>query len=276
MLTFDKLEFVVGLPIVLEGLTDNTDATKVSYIDGDLIALNPDKSFALNLPELAVGSYSITLKLYDDTDTAVEEQVAVVKVIEAPTEEPEAPASEPSEPTAPTSTPSGAPMANSPEAQALIDNSTTIQTFIPKYEPMTETNTDSVDIYPGSKIGFGPLSKSPNAATKADEFKIMSDEALAANPSAGFTGGRGTGNPDNFGKFPYRALMTDVRGEFFPKAGDFNANSPTQYPLGRTADILENTTYPTGFTQKDSEGRSTGTTRGGVNASPIQTSGFTF
>jgi hypothetical protein len=166
----------------------------------------------------------------------------------------------------------------SKEAQALIDkNSSSIQTFIPRYDVKSvESDTDHVQVYPGVGIGFTPLSASAHSASKADEFKIMPDEALALNPAAGYTGGRGTGNPDNFGKYPVRALMTDVRGEFFPKLGDFDPKTPTQYPLGRTADILENSQYPVGFTGKDEKGYSTTSTRGGVDASPITTSGFTF
>ena len=186
---------------------------------------------------------------------------------------PEAPVTPPEAPVTPTEAPT-----MSDEAQALIDrNSSTIQTFIPKYNVKSvESDTDNIKVYPGVGIGFGPLSASANTAFKADEFKIMSAEALALNPSAGYTGGRGTGNPDNFGKYPFRALMTDVRGEFFPKLGDFDPATPTQYPLGRTADILEGASYPTGFTKKDENGYSTTTTRGGADASPITTSGFTF
>lgn len=265
-ITFDKLEFVVGESIILNGFTDNVDAVAISPVDGESYPIT-DGNFTLNFPALEVGSYSLSLKLLDADSNELESTSATLTIVAAP----EVSAEEPIE-----ETPVVVPEISA-EAQALIDrNSSTIQNYIPRYEVSRETNTDDISIYPGSKIGFGPISKSPNSATGADEFKIMSDEALAANPSAGFTGGRGTGNPDDFGKFPYRALMKDVRGEFFPKGGDFDANSPTQYPLGRTADLLENAVNPIGFTTKDENGYSTSTTRGGVNASPIPTSGFTF
>lgn len=262
-ITFDKLKFVVGESIILNGFTDNVDAVAISPVDGESYPI-ADGNFTLNFPALKVGSYSLSLKLLDADSKELESTSAALTIVAAGAEEPIE------------GTPVVVPEISA-EAQALIDeNSSTIQNYIPRYEVSIETNTDDISIYPGSKIGFGPISKSPNSATSADEFKIMSDEALAANPSAGFTGGRGTGNPDDFGKFPYRALMKDVRGEFFPKGGDFDANSPTQYPLGRTADLLENAVNPIGFTTKDKNGYSTSTTRGGVNASPLPTSGFTF
>lgn len=264
-ITFDKLEFIVGEPIVIDGITDNVNAVEISPTAGEVFPIAADGSFSLSFASLPAAAYTLNLKLLDSTGAELEAIDVNFTVVEAPVV---APVTPPTEVTMSTMT---------PEAEALIaKNSSTIQTFVPKYEVSRETNTDNVAVYPGSKIGFGPLSKSPNSVAKADEFKIMSDEALAANPSAGYTGGRGTGNPDNFGKFPFRALMTDLRGEFFPKGGDFNAKTPTQYPLGRTADILENAQYPEGFTQKDERGYSTSTTRGGVNASPIPTSGFTF
>ena len=267
-LTFDTLEFIAGEPIVLDGITDNIDAKFVSPIDGENFPVNADGSFTINLTPLIAGTYSLNLKTLDTDLVELDAETLNINVINpAPITTPEV--------TPPTEDTTMSII--TPEAEALIaQNSSTIQTFIPKYEIGTETDTDNISVYPGSKLGFGPLSKSENSASKADEFKIMSDAALVQNPSAGYTGGRGTGNPDNFGKFPYRNLMTDLRGEFFPKNGDFDANSETQYPLGRTADILENAVYPEGFTQKDANGYSTTTTRGGADASPIPTTGFTF
>ena len=258
-LTFAELEFAAGVPFVLTGITDDTNVAYVETATGEKLPVETDGSFALNFPAVSAGTYAIQLNLVDSSDAVIGTESVTITVTSIPV-------------TATTTT-----VANTPEAEALIaQNSSSVQTYIPRYEVSSETDTSNIDVYPGSKIGFGPIQASPNYATSAAEFKIMSDAALAANPSAGYTGGRGTGNPDNFGKFPYRALMTDLRGELFPKSGDFNAETPTQYPLGRTADIIENTNYPVGFTQKDENGYSTSTTRGGANASALPTSGFTF
>ena len=259
-LSFAGLEFVAGEPFVLAGTTDDTNVAYIETATGEKLPVETDGSFALNFPAVNAGTYAIVLKTLDDTQAEIGSENVTITVVAAPV-----------------TTSEEAPVANTPEAEALIaQNSSSVQTYIPRYEVSRETDTTNVNVYPGSKIGFGPIQASPNSATSAAEFKIMSDEALAKNPSAGYTGGRDTGNPDNFGKFPYRALMTDLRGELFPKFGDFNSETATQYPLGRTADILENTNYPVGFTQKDENGYSTSTTRGGANASALPTSGFTF
>lgn len=265
--TFEPLSFVEGSPIVIAGLTDDSAVAFISVTDGEFIPVT-NGEFSISFANVPVGTYTMNVSYFDADQVIIGTPEALVfDVTAAPVvTPPEAPVTPPEAP------------AMSDEAQALIDrNSSTIQTFIPKYDVNSvESDTDNIKVYPGVGIGFGPLSASANTAFKADEFKIMSDEALALNPSAGYTGGRGTGNPDNFGKYPFRALMTDVRGEFFPKLGDFDPATPTQYPLGRTADILEGASYPTGFTGKDENGYSTTTTRGGADASPITTSGFTF
>lgn len=259
-LTFDILEFVAGEPFVLAGTTDTEDAAYIETASGEKLPVETDGSFALNFPAVGAGNYTFELKVLNSSDDILSTET--VNIVITP---------------AASGVDTSVPTANSPEAEALIaSNGSTKQTYIPRYEPMVETDTDNIEVYPGSKIGFGPISNSPNAVTSADEFKIMPDAALAANPSAGYTGGRGTGNPDNFGKFPYRALMTDLRGELFPKAGNFNVDTQMQYPLGRTADIIENANHPVGFTEKDANGYSTSTSRGGVNASALPSSGFTF
>lgn len=272
--TFEPLSFVEGSPIVIAGLTDDSAVAFISVTDGEFIPVT-NGDFSISFANVPVGTYTMNVSYFDADQVIIGTPEALVfDVTAAPVvTPPEAPVTPPEAPVTPTEAPT-----MSDEAQALIDrNSSTIQTFIPKYNVKSvESDTDNIKVYPGVGIGFGPLSASANTAFKADEFKIMSDEALALNPSAGYTGGRGTGNPDNFGKYPFRALMTDVRGEFFPKLGDFDPATPTQYPLGRTADILEGASYPTGFTKKDENGYSTTTTRGGADASPITTSGFTF
>ena len=269
--TFEPLSFIEGSPIVISGLTDDSTVAFVSVTDGEFIPVVSGE-FSITFANAPVATYTVNVSYFDADQVIIGEPEALVFEVTAAPAEP-TPDPEPTEPTEPTEAP-----AMSDEAQALIDrNSSTIQTYIPKYDVNSvESDTDNIEVYPGVGIGFGPLSASANTAFKADEFKIMSDAALALNPSAGYTGGRGTGNPDNFGKYPVRALMTDVRGEFFPKIGDFDPATPTQYPLGRTADILEGAAYPTGFTAKDENGYSTTTTRGGADASPITTSGFTF
>lgn len=275
--TFEPLSFVEGSPITISGLTDDSTVAFVSVTDGEFIPV-VNGEFSLTFANVPAATYTMNVSYFDadqviiGTPEALVFEVTAAPVVTPPETPTEAPTEAPVEPTTPTT-----PTASS-EAQALIDrNSSTIQTFVPRYDVNSvESDTDNVAVYPGVGIGFGPLSASANTAFKADEFKIMSDEALALNPSAGYTGGRGTGNAPEFGKYPERALMTDVRGEFFPKIGDFDPSTTTQYPLGRTADILEGTSYPTGFTDKDANGYSTTTTRGGADASPITTSGFTF
>lgn len=262
--TFEPLSFVEGSPITISGLTDDSAVAFVSVTDGEFIPV-VNGEFSLTFANVPAATYTMNVSYFDADQVIIGTPEALVfEVTAAPVvTPPEEPTEEPT---------------MSSEAQALIDkNSSSIQTYIPKYDVNSvESDTDNIAVYPGVGIGFGPLSASANATFKADEFKIMSDEALALNPSAGYTGGRGTGNAPEFGKYPERALMTDVRGEFFPKIGDFDPSTPTQYPLGRTADLLEGTSYPTGFTDKDSNGYSTTTTRGGANASPMPTSGFTF
>ena len=277
--TFEPLSFVEGSPIVISGLTDDATVAFISVTDGEFIPVT-NGEFSISIASAPAATYTLNVSYFDADQVIIGAPEALVFEVTAPVA-PTTPTEAPTTPTeAPTETPStpvDAPVI-SDEAQALIDkNSSTIQTFVPRYDVNSvESDTDNVQVYPGVGIGFGPLSASANTAFKADEFKIMSDEVLAINPSAGYTGGRGTGNPDNFGKYPVRALMTDVRGEFFPKIGDFDPATTTQYPLGRTADILEGAEYPVGFTAKDENGYSTTTTRGGANASPISTSGFTF
>ena len=280
--TFEPLSFVEGSPIVIAGLTDDSTVAFISVTDGEFIPVT-NGEFSISFANVPVGTYTMNVSYFDadqviiGTPEALVFDVTAAPVVAPPETPTETPTEAPETPTEAPVTPTEAPVI-SDEAQALIDrNSSTIQTYIPKYDVNSvESDTDNIKVYPGVGIGFGPLSASANTTFKADEFKIMSDEALALNPSAGYTGGRGTGNPDNFGKYPFRALMTDVRGEFFPKLGDFDPATPTQYPLGRTADILEGASYPTGFTGKDENGYSTTTTRGGADASPITTSGFTF
>ena len=302
MITLSQTEFPTG-DILIQGLTDAAGATDILVGENKIPVT--DGAFEFTIPSMAVGSYNIPLTALDADGLAIEEEPFTITIVETTPVDPATvtdpvptdpvpvdptpvvdPVPTDPTPTTPTvtdpvpveTTNEVNPMANSAQAQALVDlNQSTIQTYVPRYTVGHETDTSHVSIYPGSLTGFGPLSVSAHAATKADEFKIMSDAALAANPSAGFTGGRGTGNPAKFGRFPERALMTDVRGEFFPKAGDFNSKTLEQYPLGRTGDLLENQIIPVGFTQKDpATGYSTTTTRGGVNASPIPTSGFTF
>lgn len=267
-ITISQNEFLVG-DVLVQGLTDTAGAAEASI--GEIKVAIVDGSFEFTIPSMVEGTYTLPISILDVDGTEIDVETFTITVAaeSAPTEP------EPTEPT-PVENPTEE-AAMSTEAQALIDlNKSTIQTFVPKYEVSRETDTAHVVVYPGSQTGFAPLTASAHSATSADEFKVMSDEALLANPSAGFTGGRGTGNDNDFGRYPYRALMTEVRGEFFPKLGDFDPKTTTQYPLGRTGDLLENATIPEGFTAKDSKGYATTTTRGGVDASPIPTSGFTF
>lgn len=270
-ITISKLNFDAGTPIGIQGLTDIEGAVAASIGDTKVsIDETGAFEFALSAIEVA-GSYSVAISILDkDSKTIGNEDITLVI-----TEVPEI-VVDPVNlgPVVPTDHPAKAPIT---DAQALIDSQSTGLTYISKLDGLgIPTDTDHIKAYPGSVTGFMPLTGEAHAGSSAHEFKIMPDEALAKNPSAGFTGGRGTGNPDNFGKFPYRALMHDTRGEFFSKEGDFDANTVTPYPLGRTADILENSNYPVGFTAKDAKGYSTTTTRGGVNASPFPTGGITF
>ena len=293
--TFEPLSFVEGTPIVIAGLTDDATVAFISVTDEEFIPVTNGEFSIAMAGSVPVSTYNLNVSYFDADKVIIGEPEVVTFSVTAapvtpttPTEpttpttptEPTTPTTptEPTTPTTPTTPTEPVTPTISKEAQALIDkNSSSIQTFVPKYDVKSvESDTDHVQVYPGVGIGFTPLSASAHSASKADEFKIMPDEALALNPAAGYTGGRGTGNPDNFGKYPVRALMTDVRGEFFPKLGDFDPKTQTQYPLGRTADILENSQYPVGFTGKDEKGYSTTSTRGGVDASPITTSGFTF
>ena len=292
-LTISNTTFPAG-DIIISGITDAVGAVEASI--GSSIVQIVEGSFEFNVPNMDKGTYNLTIDILDNSKKVIDSDSFEITI------------TEPSTTTGTTGTTTGTTtgstttgsttgtttgstttgtstttntggnMANSAAGQALVDkNSSSIQNFVPRYTPMVESDTKNIEVYPGSQTGFAPLSASAHSASKADEFKIMSDEALAANPSAGFTGGRGTGNPENFGRYPARALMQDVRGEFFPKLGDFDAKTLTQYPLGRTADLLENATIPVGFTEKDpTTGYSTKTIRGGANSSPIQTSGFTF
>ena len=275
--TFEPLSFVEGTPIVIAGLTDDATVAFISVTDGEFIPVTNGEFSIAMAGSVPVSTYNLNVSYFDADKVIIGEPEVVTFSVTAAPVTPTTP-TEPTTPTTPTTPTEPVTPTISKEAQALIDkNSSSIQTFVPKYDVKSvESDTDHVQVYPGVGIGFTPLSASAHSASKADEFKIMPDEALALNPAAGYTGGRGTGNPDNFGKYPVRALMTDVRGEFFPKLGDFDPKTQTQYPLGRTADILENSQYPVGFTGKDEKGYSTTSTRGGVDASPITTSGFTF
>lgn len=281
--TFEPLSFVEGTPIVIAGLTDDATVAFISVTDGEFIPVTNGEFSIAMAGSVPASTYNLNVSYFDADKVIIGEPEVVTFAVTAAPVAPTTPTGPtaptgPVTPTTPTTPTEPVTPIISKEAQALIDkNSSSIQTFIPRYDVKSvESDTDHVQVYPGVGIGFTPLSASAHSASKADEFKIMSDEALALNPAAGYTGGRGTGNPDNFGKYPVRALMTDVRGEFFPKLGDFDPKTPTQYPLGRTADILENSQYPVGFTGKDEKGYSTTSTRGGADASPITTSGFTF
>lgn len=261
MITLSHVEFVPG-DVLIQGLTD-AESTVEAKIGEKIVPVN-EGSFEFTIPAMVAGVYSLPIQLLDASGAQIENETFTITVNDV-------------NGTTVISNPEVAGIM-SPEAQALVDlNKSTTQNFIQRYNVSHETDTTQVVVYPGSLTGFGPLSASAHSATKANEFKIMDEAALAANPSAGFTGGRGTGNPADFGRFPERALMKDVRAEFFPKAGDFDSKTLTQYPLGRTGDLLENQVVPVGFTQKDpTTGYSTTTTRGGVNASPIPSTGFTF
>ena len=269
MITISQTEFPTG-DILIQGLTDIAGATSV-LVGENKAPVETDGSFEFTIPGLGAGSYKVPVVILDQLDVKLENETFTINVVDITPVD-----------AAVVSDPVVLNVAGTthvaPDAQALIDlNKSTVQTYVQRYQVGHETDTSHVAIYPGSQTGFVPLSASAHSASKADEFKIMDDAALAKNPSAGFTGGRGTGNPAKFGRFPERALMTDVRGEFFPKNGDFNANTLKPYPLGRTGDLLENQIIPVGFTQKDpATGYSTTTTRGGVNASPLPSSGFTF
>ena len=181
--TFEPLSFVEGSPIVIAGLTDDSTVAFISVTDGEFIPVT-NGEFSISFANVPVGTYTMNVSYFDadqviiGTPEALVFDVTAAPVVtppEAPVTPPEAPVTPPEAPTM------------SDEAQALIDrNSSTIQNFIPRYDVHSvESDTDHVEVYPGVGIGFGPLSASANSTSKADEFKIMSDEALALNPSAG-------------------------------------------------------------------------------------------
>ena len=309
--TISNLNFNVGEPIIIQGLTDVEGAVFASI--GDVkVAIDASGSFEFSLGEVTTaGSYPLTISILAEDSSVIgnESLDLVISEVVAPTEptpteptpvEPTPTEPTPTEPTPVEPTPTEpTPVEPTPteptpteptpvippqevttmstEAQNLIDNQSNGLTYISRIDGLgTPSDTDNVKVYPGVGIGFTPLSASAHSASSANEFKIMPDDVLAHIPAAGYTGGRGTGNPEDFGKYPVRGLMKDTRGEFFSKDGDFDPTTVTQYPLGRTADILENSNYPVGFTTKDAKGYSTSTTRGGVDASPFPTGGITF
>ena len=270
-ITISNLNFVAGNPIGIQGLTDIAGATYAA-IGETKVSVDETGAFEFALSAIEVaGSYSVSISILDESSKSIggEDVTLVISEIPEVVVDPVNLG-----PYVPAEHPVQAPIT---DGQALIDSQSGGLTYISKLDGLgIPTDTDHIKPYPGSLTGFAPIKGEAHSGTTAHEFKLMPDDALAKNPSAGYTGGRGTGNPDDFGKYPYRGLMKDVRGEFFPKEGDFDANTSAPYPLGRTADILENAVYPTGFTVKDPQGYSTTTTRGGVDASPFPTGGITF
>ena len=223
-ITYENLTFTQGSEVILVGLVDNVDATAVVFDSNNYPLVNGE--FTINLgTTLAVGSYALPLTIVGGADdgTTITETI----VIEAPV------------------APISGTSLTEEEVIASITKNDQIQDYIPDYQIGKESNTDNVEFYPGSTVGFKPLEHN-------DE---VTAEQLSIDPSAGYAK-----------KFPVRRLMTnEVRAEYFPYDGDFDPKTITPFPLGRRADLLE-----------DGKNSPEKTIRGGANSSPLPTTGFTF
>lgn len=222
-ITYDGLNFTQGEEVIVIGLVDSVGATAVAFNGKDYPITNGE--FAINLGKtLAVGSYELPIKVVGGEDDGM--VLTNTITISAPVTTATTPLTE-------------------EEVIASITKNDTIQDYIPDYQIGKESNTDNVEFYPGSTVGFKPLEHND---------KVSAAE-LAIDPSAGYAK-----------KFPVRRLMVnEVRAEYFPYDGDFDPKTLTPFPLGRRADLLE-----------DGKNASEKTVRGGANSSPLPTTGFTF
>ena len=222
-ITYDGLNFTQGEEVIVIGLVDSVGATAVAFNGKDYPITNGE--FAINLGKtLAVGSNELPIKVVGGEDDGM--VLTNTITISAPVTTATTPLTE-------------------EEVIASITKNDTIQDYIPDYQIGKESNTDNVEFYPGSTVGFKPLEHND---------KVSAAE-LAIDPSAGYAK-----------KFPVRRLMVnEVRAEYFPYDGDFDPKTLTPFPLGRRADLLE-----------DGKNAPEKTVRGGANSSPLPTTGFTF
>lgn len=222
-ITYDGLNFTQGEEVIVIGLVDSVGATAVAFNGKDYPITNGE--FAINLGKtLAVGSYELPIKVVGGEDDGM--VLTNTITISAPVTTATTPLTE-------------------EEVIASITKNDTIQDYIPDYQIGKESNTDNVEFYPGSTVGFKPLEHND---------KVSAAE-LAIDPSAGYAK-----------KFPVRRLMVnEVRAEYFPYDGDFDPKTLAPFPLGRRADLLE-----------DGKNAPEKTVRGGANSSPLPTTGFTF
>ena len=222
-ITYNGLSFTQGEEVIIIGLVDSVGATAVAFNGKDYPITNGE--FAINLGKtLAVGSYELPITVVggDDDGIVLTNTLTITALV----------------------TPASAPLTEE-EIIASITKNDTIQDYIPDYTVSKESDTDNVEFYPGSTVGFKPLEHNDK----------VSAEELAIDPSAGYVK-----------KFPVRRLMAnEVRAEYFPYDGDFDPKTITPFPLGRRADLLE-----------DGKNVPEKTIRGGANSSPLPTTGFTF
>ncbi len=219
-ITYDGLSFAQGEEVIIVGLVDNVGATDVAFNGKNYPITNGE--FTINLGKnLAVGTYELSISVVggeDDGTVLTNTLTITAPVVATMTEE---------------------------EVIASVTKNDTIQDYIPDYQIGKESDTDNVEFYPGSTVGFKPLEHNDK----------VTPEQLAIDPSAGYAK-----------KFPVRRLMAnEIRAEYFPYDGDFDPKTITPFPLGRRADLLE-----------DGKNAPEKTVRGGANSSPLPTTGFTF